>query len=411
MPRKAGRAFRVGLLVLVAVVIVVVGVLLIGEQNQLFRTKAEYYILFNNVSGLQAGNPVQLNGVDVGRVQEVVLPAEPGKNDIRVDITVDQRYASRVREDSVASIKTLGLLGDKFIELSSGSPDVPPLPEGGQIPTAPTTSIDELLSSGENLMDNVIAISFSLRTILGRMEQGEGILGRLTVDTPEAEALITSFRGTMTAVEQVAEKLDTGEGPLPRLINDREMAQRVDDSLARLESLLAKMEEGEGALPKLLNDPATAQKVDDTLAELQSAATALSDFVQEVESSEGLLQRMLMDEEYGEEVAGQVREVVERIDRLTYEVAEGDGTLAQLIQDPEIYQSLQDILVGINESRILRWLIRNRQEKGIEARYEEGVEAGEVAPIPPKDEFPAEPSEPPAEDEPPAEPPSQGEGP
>ena len=410
MPRTAAKTFRVGLLVLTAVAVLVTGILLIGGQNKLFTRKNEYYILFNNVSGLQAGNPVQLNGVDVGRVESVVLPEEPGKNDIRVTISVERRYSSRVREDSQASIKTLGLLGDKYIELSSGSTDAPPIPDGGQITTAPTTSIDQLLAGGENLMDNVIAISFSLRTILGRMEEGEGILGRLTVDTPEAQSIIDSVHGTLAAMEAIATKIDRGEGALPRLLNDPALADRVEASLARLESVLAKADEGEGALPKLLNDPATAARVDQTLAELEDAAKGLSSFIEEVETSEGLLQRMLTDEEYGREVSERLREVIDRVDRVSAEITEGDGTLARLIEDPSIYESIQDILVGIDESRILRWLIRNRQKEGIETRYEEGVEAGTVPPIPPESEFPPGPSEdreemPPMEDEAAPEPP------
>jgi phospholipid/cholesterol/gamma-HCH transport system substrate-binding protein len=410
MPRKAAKTLRVGLLVLVAVAVLVTGILLIGGQNQLFTLKNEYYILFNNVSGLNAGNPVQLNGVDVGRVESVVLPEEPGKNDIRVVISVERRYAERVREDSQASIKTLGLLGDKYIELTSGSTDAPPIPDGGHIVTAPTTSIDQLLAGGENLMDNVIAISFSLRNILTRMERGEGILGRLTVDTPEAESIIASVRGTVEAMEAIATKIDTGEGPLPRLINDAELAGRVETSLARFESILVKADEGQGALPKLLNDPATAARIDHTLAELEAAAQGLSSFIEEVETSEGLLQRMLTDEEYGREVSERLREVIDRIDRVSTEITEGDGTLARLIEDPSIYESIQDILVGIDESRILRWLIRNRQQEGIDVRYEKGVEEGEVPPIPPESEFPPGPREdreemPPAEDgEPPPAP-------
>ncbi len=413
MPRTAARTFRVGLLVLTAIAVLVTGILLIGGQNKLFTRKNEYHILFNNVSGLQAGNPVQLNGVDVGRVESVVLPEEPGKNDIRVTISVERRYSPRVREDSQASIKTLGLLGDKYIELSSGSTDAPPIPDGGQITTAPTTSIDQLLAGGENLMDNVIAISFSLRTILGRMEEGEGILGRLTVDTPEAQSIIDSVHGTLEAMEAIATKIDRGEGALPRLLNDPALADRVETSLARLESVLAKADEGEGALPKLLNDPATAQRIDDTLAELQSAAEGLSSFVAEVESSDGLLQRMLTDEEYGREVSERLREVIDRVDRVTAEITEGEGTLARLIEDPQIYQSLNDILIGIEESRLLRWLIRNRQQKGIETRYEDAVESGEVPPIPPGSDLPAEvpadeqmpPEEPPPDAPPSSEPP------
>jgi phospholipid/cholesterol/gamma-HCH transport system substrate-binding protein len=393
MPRKGAKTLRVGILVVAAVAVLVTGILMIGGQNQLFTRKNEYHILFNNVSGLNAGNPVQLNGVDVGRVESVVLPEEPGKNDIRVVISVERRYAERVRQDSQASIKTLGLLGDKYIELTSGSLDAPPIPDGGRIETAPTTSIDALLAGGENLMDNVIAISFSLRNILTRMERGEGILGRLTVDTPEAQSIIDSVHGTVEAMEAIATKIDTGDGPLPRLINDVELADRVESSLTRLESILAKADEGEGALPKLLNDPATAARVDQTLAELEDAAQGLSSFIEEVETSEGLLQRMLTDEEYGREVSERLREVIDRVDRVSAEITEGEGTLARLIEDPQIYQSVKDILVGIDESRILRWLIRNRQKKGIETRYEEGVEAGTVPPIPPESDFPPGPRE------------------
>jgi hypothetical protein len=119
---------------------------------------------------------------------------------------------------------------------------------------------------------------------------------------------------------------------------------------------------------------------------------------------------MLTDEEYGREISERLREVIDRIDRVSTEITEGDGTLARLIEDPSIYESIQDILVGIDESRILRWLIRNRQQEGIDVRYEKGVEEGEVPPIPPESEFPPGPREdreemPPAEDgEPPSAP-------
>lgn len=388
MPRKGGSALRVGLLVVVAVAVLATAVLLIGERGNLFTRNNHYHILFNNVGGLEPGSPVQLNGVDVGRVTTVTLPPQPKQNDIRVEIAVDQRYAARVRDDSQARLKTVGLLGDKYVELTTGSPELPPIPDGGRIHTAPTTSIDQLLSTGENLMDNVIAISFSLRNILARMERGEGILGRLTVDTPEAQSLIDSVHATVDAMEQIATKIDTGEGPLPRLINDRELAEDVVGSLQRLDRVLAKLEDGEGTLPKLLNDPETAQRIDTTLDNLDRASTGLAAFVEEVESSDGLLQKLLTDEEYARQVSQDVRQVIDRVDRLSQQLTEGDGTVAQLIEDPEVYQALQDILVGINESRVLRWLIRNRQKKGIEVRYQDKVEDGEIPPLPPEGEGP-----------------------
>jgi len=391
MGARGSSALKVGVVILVALVLLVTGILLIGEQNQLFARKNDYFIQFADVGGLNTGSPVQLNGVDVGSVMSVKLPEDPEAADIRVEISIDRRYAARVRADSQAAIKTLGLLGDKYVEISSGSPEEEPIPDGGQIPTAATTSIDELLAGGENMMDNVIAISFSLRNILARMEAGEGILGRLTTDNQESTDFLTSIQQILDSVETIADQIENGDGPLPRLLNDEQLGNRMASSIERLDRVMENVEEGDGALPALLNDAETADQVREAIANLNQASKDLSRFISEVESSDGLLQRMLTDEEYGEEVSGQVRDLVERIDKVTRQVTEGDGTVAQLLEDPEVYQALKDILVGINDSRILRWLIQNRQKKGIELRYEEGVGEGEVAPVPPRSEFPSEP--------------------
>jgi phospholipid/cholesterol/gamma-HCH transport system substrate-binding protein len=383
MARRGRNEIKVGLLVLSALAVLAIGILLIGQQSNLFRATNKYYVEYNNVAGLNAGNPVQLNGVDVGRVSSVVLPEEPGELNIRVWISVDRRYAPRIRQDSEARIKTLGLLGDKFIEIVSGSPEHPPIPDGGQIPTRPGTSLDELMASGEDLMDNVMSISSSLRTVLGRMEDGQGILGQLTMDTPEGEQLIGSLVASAESVERLTATLETGDGPLPRLLHDRVLAQRIDTAMARLETVLAKVDEGEGALPMLINDPAGAERVRTTLANLEKTSADLSALVEDVRSADGLLQRLLLDERYADRVAGDIEQVVERVDRLTVEISEGEGTVAQLLRDPSVYQSINDILIGINESRVLRWLIRNRQGAGIERRYEDAVEAGEIPPLPP----------------------------
>ncbi|HEX2165072.1 MAG TPA: MlaD family protein [Thermoanaerobaculia bacterium] len=400
MPRRRRNEIKVGLLVLAALTVLAVGILLIGQQSNLFRPTNDYFIEYTNVGGLTAGNPVQLNGVDVGRVSSVILPEDPGESELRVWISVDERYASRIRQDSEARIKTLGLLGDKFIEISSGSAELPPIPDGGQIPTSPATSLDELMASGEDMMDNVMAISSSLRVILSRMEEGEGILGQLTQDTPESERLTSSIVATAESMERIAGTLETGEGPLPRLLHDEAMAERIDTSLARLESVLAKVDEGEGALPMLINEPETAEQVRTTLANLEKTSADLAGLAEEIRTSDGLLQRLLTDEAYADEVAGDVERVIERVDRLSVAISEsGEGTLARLIYDPAIYQAINDVILGINESRILRWLVRNRQRAGIERRYEDAVEAGEVPPLP-HDEVP--PAEEPAPETPPS---------
>lgn len=411
MPRETGSEVRVGALLLAAITVLAVGIFLIGKEGNVFARKNSYFVRFLTVGGLNAGNPVQLNGVDVGKVARVILPESPDESTIQVWISIERRYEKRVRGDSQAKIKTLGLLGDKYVEITSGSPEFPVIPSGGEIPAAPMTSVDQLLATGEDTMDNVVAISASLRNILARMERGEGLLGQLTTNTESGERFSESVTATMESVQRVARELETGDGPLARLLRDRELGDSLEQTVGRLDGLLAQAQEGEGLLPQLLNDAATTERFSTALDNLSRASEDLARFAKEIETSDGLLKKLLADEAFAREVSDNLRQMIERLNLLSEKLTEGDGTAAKLLNDPAIYDAVNDILVGIDESRLLRWLIRNRQKAGIDKRYEDttrevevdersGPEAGatmegaqgptpEAEPAPPPDAAPA----------------------
>ena len=391
MSPRGGREARVGLVILAALVVLAAGIFLIGDKNNLFSKKHRYFVEFSSVSGLKPGSPVALDGVDVGTIEEVNLPRDPNRKQIQVWISVDRRYAERIRgpvlvegrlpplgrtgPPSQARIKTLGLLGDKFIELSSGAAEFPPIPTDGQIPAAQPTNVDALLASGEDVMDNVVEISASLSDILGRMERGEGLLGELTSNSPSGERLKSSLIGTSETLQRIASKIETGQGPLPRLLNDRAMADQLAQSLDRLNGLLATAQTGPGLLPGLLNDPATKTQFDQTLASLNQVARDLQGFTADLEKSDALIPKLVKDEEYGREITNEIRDIVNRLDTISVRLTEGKGTAAQLINDPQVYEAVNDILIGVNESRFLRWLIRNRQKAGIKKRYNDTRDA------------------------------------
>jgi phospholipid/cholesterol/gamma-HCH transport system substrate-binding protein len=376
-----GREIRVGLVILAAMVVLAAGVFLIGSKNNLFSRKTRYYVEFSSVSGLKPGSPVQLDGVDVGAIEKVVLSENPRKQDIRVWIRVERDYTGRLRGPadpkalvdgqaaSRARIKTLGLLGDKFIDINSGSTEYPPIPEEGAILAAQPTNVDALIASGEDVMDNVVVITHSLNSILGRMERGEGLLGQLTTDNPEGKRLMTSLADASDSLQRIALTVENGKGPIPRLLNDRAMADQLALSLDRFQGVLDQVQHGPGLLPGLLNDPSSRTEFNETLAALHQVARDLQGFTADLESSDALLPRLVKDKEYGREVTEQLRQFVKNLNDVSAKLDRGNGTAAQLINDPKIYDAVNDIIVGVNQSRALRWLIRNRQKKGIEKRY------------------------------------------
>src|SRR5499433_4237936 len=131
---QVGKRFRVGIVVLIALFAVMIGIFMVGRRANLFKKKWPYETRFDSASGLVSGNPVRLNGVTVGNVLEVILSPDPADRTVRVVYDVDRRAAPRIRKGTKASIKTIGLLGDQYIELEGGRADEPEVEVGGSIP-------------------------------------------------------------------------------------------------------------------------------------------------------------------------------------------------------------------------------------------------------------------------------------
>jgi phospholipid/cholesterol/gamma-HCH transport system substrate-binding protein len=375
MSPKPTPARKVGLLVLAALGVFAVAIFLVGERRNLFRSKNDYSIFLDSVSGLDQGSNVQLDGVNVGSISEVVLAEDVRQSQIEVRVRIDARYSGRLREDSMARTRTLGLLGDKYIEISSGTPSFPELPEGGRIGTAPVTDVDKLRTSGEDLIQNVTRITEQLTTILGRMERGEGLLGELTRDVEPDRKVTTDLLATLEEIRGMFADLRTGEGPIPRLLNDDALGDKLASTVTRLDSIAGKIEDGGGAASMLLTDAEQRARLERSLASIEKATANLEKVSVELQGTTGLLPKLVNDDVYGEQLAAELKSLLENLNRVAEKLDHGQGSAALLLNDPQLYTAIKDIISGVDESAILKKILRNRQKKGAEKRLEEQVES------------------------------------
>lgn len=375
--KSEGSALRVGFMVAATAIVLALGIFLLGQQNFLFTATNSYFVRYGNVGGLAEGNPVQLNGVNVGRVDRIVLPEETTEEGIEVWIQVERRYAERIRQDSLARIKSLGLLGDKYVQITSGSTRAAPIEPGGEIAADQPTDVDALIASGEDVMTDIVSTAQSLSRILERMESGEGLLGELVTDRGGKRVTETVIE-TLESVQRVAADVEAGKGTVGRLLADDQLADSIEEAVGQLSAVLAEIREGEGLLPALIRDSETRTAFEQTVEGARSTLEDLSGVAADIREGEGLLPRLIHDEELGRQLLDETNELLERLNVLSERITEGEGTAARLINDPTIYEALQDVVVGVNESRLLRWLIRNRQKAGIRERYEEALEESQA---------------------------------
>jgi outer membrane protein OmpA-like peptidoglycan-associated protein len=137
------RAFRVGLLIVVTLLILATGIFLIGDKDLLFSATYRLDATFQNVAGLNNGADVRVGGIHVGTVKQIDLPERPdGK--VTVVMKVKDSTRNLIRKDSVASIKTEGLLGNKYVEVSFGSNQAANVQDGDAIRSEAPTDIADV---------------------------------------------------------------------------------------------------------------------------------------------------------------------------------------------------------------------------------------------------------------------------
>jgi len=132
--------FAVGLFVLVGIICLGYLSIKLGRMEIVGGKGYEVYALFSNTGGIKTGSSIVLAGVEVGRVKHISLENYQAK------IVFSLQPDVKIQEDAIASIKTKGLVGEKYIEITPGGSEkfVPP---GGKIrETQPPVDLEELIS-------------------------------------------------------------------------------------------------------------------------------------------------------------------------------------------------------------------------------------------------------------------------
>ncbi len=366
------RRFRVGLFTAVLLAVLGVIILTLGKRQGLFQRHVRYEALFEHVGGLVPGAAVWLNGVVVGSVEDVELPTDPNQRQISVRFRIAARLAQRVRADSRVRIRTLGLLGDRYLEISSGSPSKPQLPPGSVIEGREPTDVAAVLSQGGDAMTNVLAISASLRRILDRVERGEGILGELTTNPESGRRIVARLDSVLEQTDELMKTIRAGKGVLGRLVTDPKLEADLVDNLSGFvaaarqftETLARDVKRDDSVVAGLLRDPKGRERLQRALDGVGTASEAVAAVGQDLAEGKGTLPRLINDEAYAKRFLEDLAVLTYSLRTIAEKLDHGQGSAARFINDPALVNDLENLVRGVEKSRLARWYVRNRREAG-----------------------------------------------
>jgi len=165
---------KVGVFILIGIAILFIIVFSIGDIN-LSKTGYKMKVLFQFASGIGPSAPVRLAGVGIGQVQGIQIIHDKNDNKTKAELTVWINDGIKIEEDAVVTINTLGLLGEKYLEILPGTPGKPTIASNGIMVGKDPIPM-------EKITENLATLSDSVKVIVDRLKNGEGTIGKLLTD-------------------------------------------------------------------------------------------------------------------------------------------------------------------------------------------------------------------------------------
>jgi phospholipid/cholesterol/gamma-HCH transport system substrate-binding protein len=200
------RLARLGAFIVVTLAVLAAGVFIIGGKEYLFGSTYQLKAQFDNAAGLADGADVQVGGVHSGTVTAILLPTKPGGK-VTVVIELAKSTHAIIKQDSVASILTEGLLGNQYLSISFGSAGQADVRNGDTIASNPPLLMADLLTkmkgimdSSQQAIDNTTMATAHINSISAKIDSGKGTVGALVNDKQlynNAEQTTTTLNATM----------------------------------------------------------------------------------------------------------------------------------------------------------------------------------------------------------------------
>jgi phospholipid/cholesterol/gamma-HCH transport system substrate-binding protein len=243
----SSRLIGVGVFLLGGIALFAAGLFLIGDRRGLFAQNFEVLAEFSELAGLENGATVRVAGLDAGEVVQIHVPASPTAK-FRVRARIREELHGVVRSDSVASIQTQGLVGNKFLQIEGGTDQAPRAPDGSTILSREPFDLEDVLrqmSETLTLVTDTVdmlrgEIQLAIRTVT---EAGGQARDMIAATRDDVEAIAGDSRRIIADMQQIVEDVRGGRGTVGKLFTDDSLYQKAREIATQAEAVVANLKD------------------------------------------------------------------------------------------------------------------------------------------------------------------------
>jgi phospholipid/cholesterol/gamma-HCH transport system substrate-binding protein len=345
------REVRVGLLVVVAVGVLIFMILNASGDISPFSRKLHLRTRFSSGDGLRRGSEVRLAGVRIGKVDDVRLlpPSENPTDKVEATFSIDNEIDGRpatdlIRDNSRALLSSPSILGaEKVINLTPGTDLGRPVKDGDLVPPGEEGgTVQALTASGNELMNQLNKLSAQFTDIAGKINAGQGSIGRFVND----EAFYNNLNSTMRDLNDVIRQVQSGRGSAGMFVNDPALYNNLNEVSRSLQEIADGLRQGRGTAGKLLTDDAIYNEARGAIARLNRSVDNIDLIVADLRQGRGTAGKLLTDDAIYNDARSAIARfntAAERIDNVVAGVQRGEGTAGKLLTDEQLYNNVNQL--------------------------------------------------------------------
>jgi len=326
--RVTWAQLRVGTMVIIGLAILATGIFFISGQVGFFSRRYTLKTYISEAGGLRQGAQVRLAGVTVGNVERVqISPYAERNRAVEIVMAVPRNYQNEIRADSVASIETVGLLGESYVNITRGSRAQEVVPDGGVLKSSEGAEIKQVVQNADDVIVNLRVLSAQLNNITGQLQSGKGSIGKLIYD----QTLYNRLNKTTDTLDRMVTRIDEGQGSLGKLLADETLYNSATGTIDHLNKLVDDMQHGQGSFAKFVSDPGVYNNVNHMVAQANS-------LLEGINQGHGTLGKLATDSQ----LYDRANQTFDHFDKISSRMADGQGTLGKFSTDPTFYNNLSE---------------------------------------------------------------------